>query len=122
MMRPWKAAAKRVASLLSFIVVGLGLSWIAVYGFWFAAHLFQSVHAVRICESLGAAILIPARIFFWLMSDIFGPTMPLSDPLFYAAVNGVLLGILGHGICRPWVFPTKPRAESAKQTRSGPPP
>lgn len=116
-----KAAAKYLAALLAFILAGLGLSWSAVYGFWFAAHFFRSVNAVRICDALAEIILIPARLLFWLMSDIFDQSTPLSDPLFYAIVNGVLLGIIGYGSCRQWLFATKPRAGSARQTRSEPP-
>ena len=116
------ASAKRVASLLAFIIVGFGLSWGAVYSYWFAAQIFGSVQAVRACESLGVVILIPVRFTFWLLSDIFDQTAPLTSPVFYAAVNGVLLGSIGHGVCRQWLCATKPRAESATQTRSGPTP
>lgn len=121
-IRLLKTTARHVASLLAFIIFGLGLSWGAVYGFWFAPQLFHSVRAVRACEWLGSVILIPVRILFWLISDTFDQTTPLTDPLFYSAVNGVLLGIIGHGICRRWLLPTRPRAGSARQTRSGSPP
>jgi hypothetical protein len=93
------------------MVVGFGLSWSAVYSFWYAAQIFGSVQAVRVCESLAVVILLPVRLLFRLMGGLFDQTAPLTSPLYYAAVNGVLLGIIGHGVCRQWLCATKPRAE-----------
>ena len=115
-----KAVVKYAATLLAFILAAFGLSWFAVYGFWFAPRLFQSVPALRACEVAGTVILIPVRILFWLVRDIFDQSIPLSNPLAYAAVNGVLLGVIGYASCRRWMFATRPRAESATQTQSRP--
>ena len=87
-----KDAAKYAASLLTFIVAAFVLSWAAVYSYWFAAHLFHTVRAVRICESIGAVILAPVRGAFWLCGDLFDQSAPLTDPMSYAAVNAVIIG------------------------------
>lgn len=116
-----KDVVKYVASILAFIGVGFGLSWSAVYSFWFSALIFRSVPAVRACDAVAFVILTPVRVLFWLMSDVFNQSAPLLNPLYYATVNAVLLGLIGYACCRRWLFTTKPRAASATRMQSGSP-
>lgn len=69
------------------------LSWVATYGFWIGVWLFHSVSAARLCEGVGAAILLPARCLLPLLGD---QSTPLFQPLWYAAVNGTALGTIIH--------------------------
>jgi hypothetical protein len=88
------------ALLLVFIVVAFGLSWLSIYAFWFAAYGFHSVLAVRACEFIGSVVLLPVRVVFWSFGDFFDQSAPLTDPISYAGVNGVLLGAISYSCCR----------------------
>ena len=99
-----KDAAKYATSLLTFILAGFLLSWASVYSYWFSAHLFHSVRMVRVCDSISTVILTPVRVAFWCFGDLFDQSAPLSDPMSYAALNGVLLGTIVYFSCRQWLF------------------
>jgi len=99
-----KDAAKYATSLLTSILASFILSWSAVYSYWFSAHLFHSVRAVRVCDTIGWAILTPVRLAFWCCGDLFDQSAPLSDPMSYAAVNAVLLGTAIYFCSRQWLF------------------
>ena len=75
-----KIAAKYVLTLCAFVLVAYGLSWAAVYSFWFMAFWFHSVAAVRIGEAVGSVILIPVRVLFYFMGDMVDQSTPLYDP------------------------------------------
>ena len=108
-----KNAAKYVSTLLAFILVSYGLSWLSVFNFWnfcLGARVFHSVLAVRAGEAVGSCILTPVRLLYWLMGDQVDQSTPLYDPKAYADINAALLGILAYFICRRWIFPgPKPR-------------
>lgn len=95
---------KYLATILAFILVSLGLSWGAVFSFWYAAFLFRSVTAVRICDAIGAVVLLPVRCAFWLAGNGIDQSIPLSNPKLYAMVNAALLGILAYAVCRRLLF------------------
>lgn len=99
-----KESAKYLGTICAFMAVSFVLSWCAVYSFWWAARLFHSVQAVRICDALGSVVLVPVRVLFWLASDFVDQSMPLTDPLQYAIINAVLTGILAYGCCRHRIF------------------
>jgi len=99
-----KEAAKYAGSLIASILFSFALSWSAVYGYWFSAHWFHSVRAVRLCEWLGTIILAPVRVAFWLSGDLFDQSAPLSDPMSYAATNAVILGTVIYFLARPFLF------------------
>jgi hypothetical protein len=109
-----KESIKYAACLLAFILVSYGLSWFAVYGYWISAFTFHSVSAVRICEAVGAVILLPVRVVFWTFSDLFDQSAPLSDPTSYAAVNAVLLGAFLYVCCRAFLFGGSPASDQGK--------
>ncbi len=91
---------KYLAAILAFVAVAMALSWWAVFSFWYAALLFRSVPAVRISDAISSVILLPVRLLFWLAGDTLDQSVPLSNPVLYAAVNAALLGILGYACCR----------------------
>jgi hypothetical protein len=99
-----KDAAKYATTLLIFIIVSFLLSWAAMYSYWFSAHLFHSVRAVRVCESISMGILAPVRVAFWCFGDLFDQSTPLSNPMWYVELNAVLLGSIVYFACRPWLF------------------
>lgn len=103
-----KTAAKYVLTLLAFVLISYGLSWAAVYSFWFTAFWFHSVTAVRIGEALGSVILIPVRVVYYLMGDMVDQSTPLYDPRAYASINSGLLGIVAYFSCRSWLFKITP--------------
>ncbi len=99
-----KESAKYVATLLAFIAASFALSWCAVYSFWFTAHIFRTVRAVRIGDTLAFAILTPARTLLQLAGGTFDQTTLLTDPILYAEINAALLGIAAYACCRRWIF------------------
>jgi len=103
-----KIAAKYVLTLCAFVLVAYGLSWAAVYSFWFMAFWFHSVAAVRIGEAVGSVILIPVRVLFYFMGDMVDQSTPLYDPRAYASINAALLGILSYFSCRGAMFKGSP--------------
>jgi len=103
-----KESAKYVATIILFVAISFVLSWFAVYSYWYSARIFHSVAAVRVCDTLGSFILLPARAVFWLLGDIFDQSAPLSDPITYVAVNAGLLGSLAYSVCRRWLFASAP--------------
>ena len=106
-----KNAAKYVSTLLAFVLVSYGLSWLSVFSFWFGARVFHSVFAVRAGEAIGSCILAPVWLLYKFMGDQVDQTTPLYDPQSYAAINAALLGILAYSFCRRWMFPgPKPRS------------
>jgi len=105
-----KNVAKYVSTLLAFVLVSYGLSWLSVFSFWFGARVFHSVFAVRAGEAIGSCILGPVRLLYWIMN--WDQSTPLYDPELYAWMNAGLLGILAYAVCRRWMFPDpKPRNE-----------
>ncbi len=106
-----KTAAKYVLTLLAFVLVAYGLSWAAVYSFWFMAFWFHSVAAVRIGEAVGDVILIPVRVLFYFMGDMVDQSTPLYDPKAYASINAAFLGILSYSFCRARLFKESPPAK-----------
>jgi hypothetical protein len=105
-----KESLKYVATIFAFIAVAFALSWGAVFGFWFAARVLHSVAAIRVCDAIGAVILLPVRVAFWAMGDLFDQSVPLSNPMIYVVVNAGLLGMLAYAGCRRWIFPP-PKAQ-----------
>ena len=99
-----KESAKYVAAILATLVAAFLLSWCAVYSFWIAAHLFHSVPAVRFCNAVGSFILLPARVLFWLAGDLVDQSTPLTDPVYYAAINATLVGTLAYTFVRQRMF------------------
>lgn len=102
-----KESAKYVSTLLGFIAISFVLSWCSVYSFWIGAHVFHSVRAVRMGDSIGSVILFPARTLLEFTGGIFDQTTLLTDPLLYATINAALIGILAYGCCRRWIFDRK---------------
>jgi len=100
-----KTAAKYLLTLLAFIVVSYGLSWLSVFSFWVGARVFHSVFAVRAGEVIGSCILAPVRLLYWFMGDQVNQSTPLDDPESYARMNAALLGIIAYSLCRRWMFP-----------------
>jgi len=110
-----KTAAKYILTLFAFVLIAYGLSWAAVYSFWFTAFWFHSVAAVRIGEALGSVILIPVRVLFWFMGDMVDQSTPLYDPRAYASINSALLGIVSYFTCRSWIFKASLPSPPAKE-------
>jgi hypothetical protein len=100
-----KESLKYVATIFVFIGVAFGLSWAAVFGYWFAARVLHSVAAIRVCDAIGGVILLPVRAAFWAMGDLFDQSVPLSSPMTYVIINAGLLGMLAYSCCRRWIFP-----------------
>lgn len=92
--------------LLALIALASFVSWLSIYGFWIGIWVFHSLAAARACETIGAFILSPAR---WLLPFFGNQNVPLFEPKWYAAVNGLLLGIVMHLIVRRILFRTSPR-------------
>lgn len=103
-----KDSVKYIAALIIFIAAAFVLSWCAVYSYWLAAFLFRSVSVVRIADRIGCAVLLPVRTIFEMIGHGFERMTLLTNPLLYAQVNGVLLGIAAYACCRRWIFPTEP--------------
>ena len=99
-----KDAFKYAISLLTLIFAFFAVSWVAVYSYWFSAHWFHSVRAVRVCDFIGTIILAPVRTVFLCCGDLFDQSAPLSDPISYAAVNAVILGTVAYFCSRHWLF------------------
>ncbi len=102
-----KETAKYVVTLFAFIAGAFILSWSAVYSFWLGAFLFRSVAAVRLGDSVGFAILFPARTLLRVAGDSVDRMTLLTNPILYAMINATLLGILGYACCRRWIFGRK---------------
>jgi hypothetical protein len=100
-----KNAAKYLLTLLAFIVIAYGLSWLSVFSFWIGARVFHSVFAVRAGEAIGGCILAPVRVLYWFMGDQVNQSTPLDDPESYARINAALLGIIAYSVFRRWMFP-----------------
>ena len=83
------------------------LSYVAFYGFWFAARLFHSVPAVRACDAIGRVILSPARFIFYCAGGFGDQSMPLADPVSYSITNGTFLGALIYIFARPVLIRNK---------------
>ncbi|GEM_PF-2107838 len=90
---------KRLAILFLLIVIFSVVSWCSFYGFYIAARLFYSVPVARACDAIGGVILVPARLFLrcFRMAD---QSSALADPMFFATINGTLLGIICYGVMR----------------------
>ena len=103
--------AKYWLLLLPCIAFAFALSYYSFYSYYFAARWFHSVHAVRVSESMGNAVLFPARAVFACFGGLFDQSTPVSDPLNYVMINAVLLGSALYACLRPLVFREKKPAE-----------
>lgn len=91
--------------LLPCIVLAFVISYFAFYSYAFAPRVFpHSVHAVRECDAVGDAVLLPAHLLLSGFGGIFDQSTPDSNPINYIAANAVLLGILFYACLRPVVF------------------
>ena len=95
---------KYLAAIIGFMLAAMALSWGAVFSFWYAAFLFRSVAAVRVCDAIGSIILIPVRLLFWFAGDRVDQSIPLSSPGLYATMNAALLGLLAYLFFRRMLF------------------
>ncbi len=62
-----KTLLNRVLPLSLCILVGMAVSWVSIYAFWFGVWTFHTVPAARFCDALGNFILLPAHWFFELV-------------------------------------------------------
>jgi len=104
-----KESAKYVALLFLFIAVAFVLSWCAVYNYWIAAHVFHSVHALRVGDAIGSVILFPVRTFLEATGGggMMDTMTLLTNPLLYVSINAALVGIIAYALCRRWIFRPK---------------
>jgi hypothetical protein len=93
-----KTFLNRTLPLLLCIVLGVALSWVSIYSFWFAVWTFHSVPAARFCDAVGSFILLPAR---WLFELVGGDQSSIFfDPISFSGTNGLILGILFYSVFR----------------------
>lgn len=102
-----KESVKYTATLFACIGVAFVLSWCSVYSFWIGARVFGSVAAIRAGDAIGSVILLPARLLLGLAGGLVSQTTHLTDPVLYAAINAVLLGILAYACFRRFLFRQK---------------
>jgi hypothetical protein len=95
---------KQIVVLFASIAIAFALSWLAVYGYWFAAYSFKSVAAVRTADSLAAVVLTPAEIAIASIVEAPGTSLLLTDPLRYATINALLSGLTAFLALRLTVF------------------
>jgi len=93
-----KTLSGRIIPLLLCIAVGMALSWVSIYAFWFAVWTFHNIEAARAADAVGSFILYPGRwIFEWLGGD---QSAIFYDPISFSGTNGLVVGILLYCVFR----------------------
>ena len=104
-----KTFQTRAIPLLLGIALGMAISWVSIYLFWFAIWTFHSVPMARFIAGIGTVILFPAQ---WITEFTGGDqSTVLYDPVSYAGTNGLVIGIILYCIFRAWLK----RHERAKE-------
>jgi hypothetical protein len=93
-----KTLLHRVLPLLFCILVGMVVSWVSIYAFWFGVWTFHTVPAARFCDAVGNFILQPAHLVFNLMGG--DQSTLFLDPTSFSETNGLIIGVILYTIYR----------------------
>lgn len=88
----------RTLPLVICILVGMVLSWVSFYSFWFGVWIFHTVPAARLCDAAGSVVLFPARKLFQLLGG--DQSMVFFDPISFSGTNGLMVGLVFYGVFR----------------------
>ncbi len=96
-----KTFLNRVIPLLLSITLGMALSWVSIYAFWFGVWTFHTLPAARAFDAVGSFILQPAHWIYQLagvdQSSIF------LDPSLFAKINGLIIGVIIYSVFRAFM-------------------
>jgi hypothetical protein len=85
----------RTLPLIICILVGMALSWVSIYSFWFGVWIFHSVPAARACDAVGSFLLKPGH---WIFDRLGDQSSSFMDPVSFTGINGLLLGLAMYAV------------------------